>query len=187
VDAVVQCLGKLGPPSVECLTVVPSRIATALDVFVGYVMLDAWIANQDRHHENWGCIWNRGDIMPLRLAPTFDHGASLARNVRDEEKIERLGSGDRGRQVAHFATKARSAFYRSNADSRPLGTVDAFIQFAEASPKAAEVWLEAIKGVTRDEIYSILREVPPNRMSETTRRFTLELLMANQARLLKLL
>ena len=27
-------------------------VDTAVDVFVGYLMLDAWIANQDRHHEN---------------------------------------------------------------------------------------------------------------------------------------
>lgn len=28
-------------------------IVTAYDVFVGYLLFDAWIANQDRHHENW--------------------------------------------------------------------------------------------------------------------------------------
>jgi hypothetical protein len=31
-------------------------VRTAIDVFLGYLMLDAWIANQDRHHENWGFI-----------------------------------------------------------------------------------------------------------------------------------
>ena len=29
-------------------------INRAIDVFLGYLLLDAWIANQDRHHENWG-------------------------------------------------------------------------------------------------------------------------------------
>ncbi len=29
-------------------------VVTASDVFVGYLLLDAWIANQDRHHQNWG-------------------------------------------------------------------------------------------------------------------------------------
>jgi hypothetical protein len=32
------------------------NIESALDVFVGYLPLDAWIANQDRHHENSGFI-----------------------------------------------------------------------------------------------------------------------------------
>lgn len=31
-------------------------VTSSLDVFIGYLMLDAWIANQDRHHENWGLI-----------------------------------------------------------------------------------------------------------------------------------
>ena len=25
-------------------------------------MLDAWIANQDRHHENWGAIWDGNSV-----------------------------------------------------------------------------------------------------------------------------
>ena len=54
-------------------------VFTASDVFVGFILLDAWFANQDRHHENWGAL--RDDV--LRLAPTFDHGASLARFIAE--------------------------------------------------------------------------------------------------------
>jgi hypothetical protein len=56
-------------------------LVSALDVFVGYLMLDAWVANQDRHHENWGFI-----VTPERtihLAPTFDHASSLGWNETD--------------------------------------------------------------------------------------------------------
>ena len=75
VEAVLQCLQKLDPPSWRWIAAVPAGIVTALDVFVGYVMLDAWVANQDRHHENWAAIVAPED-KKLRLAPTFDHGAS---------------------------------------------------------------------------------------------------------------
>lgn len=34
----------------------PSGILTAVDVFIGYLLLDAWIGNTDRHHENWAFI-----------------------------------------------------------------------------------------------------------------------------------
>ena len=47
-------------------------IESALEVFVGYVMLDAWISNQDRHHENWGALW--GGTRPVLL--TFDRGGA---------------------------------------------------------------------------------------------------------------
>jgi hypothetical protein len=37
-------MGALPPPACD----LPFR-ATAFDVFAGYVLFDAWIANQDRH------------------------------------------------------------------------------------------------------------------------------------------
>jgi serine/threonine protein kinase HipA of HipAB toxin-antitoxin module len=46
------------------------------DVFLGYLMLDAWIANLDRHHENWGLVLTK-DITG-HLAPSYDHASSLA-------------------------------------------------------------------------------------------------------------
>jgi len=153
--------------------------------FVGYVMLDAWIANQDRHHENWAAI-ALPEEKALRLAPTFDHGASLARNISDAERKERLESRDKGQQIPHFASRARSAFYASPADDRTLGTLEAFARFAQTAPTAASIWLEKIRSVTPEEIKAIIEEVPPNRMSEVARQFTLELIMANQQRLLKL-
>jgi hypothetical protein len=185
IDAVVQCLRKLAPPSGDWMAGIPAGIATALDVFVGYVMLDAWIANQDRHHENWAAIGSPTE-KGLRLAPTFDHGASLARNVSDIERKERLESRDEGRRVPHFASRARSAFYASPADSRTLGTLEAFDRVAQTAPEAAKTWLQTIKGVTRKEIEVMVQEVPPNRMSEVTRRFTVELIVVNQQRLLRL-
>jgi len=184
VDAVLQCVQKLEPPSWRWRAIAPTGIATALDVFVGYVMLDAWIANQDRHHENWAAI-ALPEEKGLRLAPTFDHGASLARNVSDAERKERLESRDRGRQIPYFASRARSAFYASSADCRTLGTVEAFDRFAQAAPAAGKIWLEGIRGVTRKEIEAIIQEVPLDRMSDVARRFTLELITANQERLLK--
>jgi hypothetical protein len=184
-DAVVQCLKKLAAPSAQWMTGVPRETATALDFFVGYVMLDAWIANQDRHHENWGAIRSASQTE-LRLAPTFDHGASLARNLSDTERKDRLESRDRGRQVRHFAGRARSAFYDSPGSGRTLGTLEAFERIAQAAPEAANAWSNAIKGVTTQEIEAIIREVPPERMSEVTRRFTLELITVNQQRLLTL-
>ena len=126
----------------------------------------------------------------LRLAPTFDHGASLTRNISDAERKERLESRDKGQQIPHFASRARSAFYASPADDRTLGTLEAFARFAQTSPTAANIWLEKIRSVTAEEIKAIIQEVPPDRMSEVARRFTLAftlaLIMANQQRLLKL-
>ncbi|MEX0711218.1 MAG: hypothetical protein WD278_02640 [Pirellulales bacterium] len=182
VDAVGGIVLHLAPPADAWMQMVPDGLRAALEVFVGYVMLDAWIANQDRHHENWGALW---DGTALRLAPTFDHGAALARNLLDDEREDRMTSRDRNRTVAAFAAKGRSAFYASPADQRPLELREAFRSFACQVPNAARPWLDRLRAVERDEICGILERVPASRMSEACKRFTLELLLTNQRRLLE--
>jgi hypothetical protein len=182
VDAVSDIVEKLASPSEQWLQGLPDGVESALDVFAGYVMLDAWIANQDRHHENWAALWD-GSVM--RLAPTFDHGAALARNLLDTEREERVTTKDRNRTVAAFAEKGRSAFYISAADSRPLELREAFRAFAERVPGTAQTWLARLESVNRDDLWGILERVPENRMSETCKRFTMELLLTNQRRLLE--
>lgn len=183
VQAVTGIVSMLEPPDPSWLADVPAGIQSALDFFVGYVMLDAWIANPDRHHENWAAIW---DGTRLRLAPTFDHGAALARNLLDSERAERLTSKDRNRTVDKFAERGRSAFFGSADDPRPLERREAFQAFGLGAPKAASLWLRRLRLLNRDAICGTVERVPAKRMSETCKRFTIELLAVNQRRLLEL-
>jgi hypothetical protein len=178
-DTVADVVSGLAPSAAGWMVNVPTGIATALDVFVGYLLLDAWIANQDRHHENWGAL--RDD--ELRLAPTFDHGACLARNITDEDRKERLMSKDRNRTVAAFARRARSAFYAEATASKPLGTLEAFAAFARFALPAARTWLTRLAAVEQSALEGILAEVPNKRMTRIAKEFTLKLLMVNQERL----
>lgn len=180
VGAVSEIVARLAPPAGRWMPNIPGGVQSALDVFAGYVMLDAWIANQDRHHENWAALWEGSEF---RLAPTFDHGAALARNLLEHERAERLASKDRNRTVAVFAERGRSAFYASPADTRPLELREAFRAFAQSVPGAAEAWLGRLRAVNQEQIWAILERVPAQRMSETCKRFTAELLRTNQQRL----
>ncbi len=182
VEAVMDIVAALAPPQEAWLSGTPVGVQSALDVFAGYVMLDAWIANQDRHHENWGAL---RDGSAMHLAPTFDHGAALARNLLDAEREERLTTKDRNRTVAAFAQRGRSAFYGSAADPRPLGLREAFLAFAERVPGAAAAWREQLRGVNREAVSGILERVPAERMTEICKRFTMELLLTNQQRVLE--
>ena len=181
VSAVFAAITTLRPPTSAWCGNLPAGIVSATGVFSGYLMLDAWTANQDRHHENWAAVW---DGEALNLAPTFDHGASLARNLSDEERYERLETRDRGRQIHHFATRARSAFYTDRESPRPLSTFDAWREFSQRVPKEARHWQERLKQVEPAQILAILDQIPPDRMSAICRRFTLDLLVENQNRLL---
>jgi hypothetical protein len=50
--------------------------------------------------------------------------------------------------------------------------------------EAAQAWLARLRGVNRDPVWSILERIPTTRMSDICKRFTMELLLINQQRLL---
>lgn len=69
----------------------------ASDTFVGYLMLDAWIGNTDRHHENWAVLDMAGGESQRRLlvlAPSYDH-ASSTRPQHVGRGIRRKGGNTR--------------------------------------------------------------------------------------------
>jgi len=180
VQAVAGVVERLQPPTADWLPGAPAGI-TALDFFAGYLMLDAWIANQDRHHENWGAI--RGPGVSA-LAPTFDHGASMARNISDAERHERMTTRDRNRDIGPFVRRARSALYADAAQQRPLTTVAAWRAFAGLASNGRTFWLERLAAVQPAAVSDILERLPPQRMSNVCRQFTLYLLEENRKRLL---
>lgn len=182
VEAVVSVLGSIEPPSDQWSTNIPQGIESALDVFIGYVMLDAWIANQDRHHENWGGIFQSGKI---HLAPTFDHGAALARNIKDGERIKRMATRDAGYGVAAYARKAKSAFYSAASPNQTLTTHEAWRSFAKHAPHAASIWLERLRGIDGDAVQKVLLQISPERLTDTGREFTARLLWENRSLLLE--
>jgi hypothetical protein len=155
-------------------------IQTPADVFVGYLALDALLGNTDRHHENWGWVIELdGKKSIVRLAPTFDHASSLGCHETDESKDRRLCSTDRNFDCGGYAARARSALFLNAADKKPLGTHAAFLEAARRHPEAGRYWIETILKI-RGEVFDILLgEVPSRRLSNTSRRFALEILMSN--------
>lgn len=119
------------------------------------------------------------------MSPTYDHGASLARNLTDEDRKWRLETRDKNRTVEHFAGKARSGFYATPKDDKTMFALDVFRRFGEREIAAAKIWLGKLGEIGQNGVDAILAEVPPQRMSPVTREFTLELLTINQRRLLE--
>ena len=100
-EGVLEALDGLdvGPPPGS------SSGVSAPATFAGYLVLDALVANMDRHDENWGLLLAPSD-NPL-LAPTFDHASSLGFQLSDEEREDRLTTSDRGRTVEAYAAILR--------------------------------------------------------------------------------
>lgn len=180
VAAIVEVLRSVKPPPGWQAD---GAIQSALDVFIGYVMLDAWIANQDRHHGNWGAIRDvAGDLF---LSPTFDHGAALARLLTDDERSERISTRDKNRTVENYVTRGKSACYAGVSSEKPMGTLDCFTAFAAYSTGAAKVWMNRLRNADPGFVCEIVDRIPATRMSPLAKQFTMKLLKANQQRILR--
>lgn len=160
---------------------VPKNIQNPVEVFVGYLMLDAWIGNGDRHHLNWGLI--NSQLTPhtretIHLAPTYDHASSLGRELYDEKRQKLT--------IDSYIKKCKSAFYESAEDKKSLKTFDVFYQVAIRYPQAAIMWLEHLERISPADTLLIVNRIPKNRISSITIEFAQKILELNQDRLLNL-
>lgn len=140
------------------------------------------IANQDRHHENWGLI---SDQEQIYLAPSYDHAASMGQNETDAVRQDRLTTRDRGRHISTYITKARSAIYDSKTSKKALLTLDLFIEAAAKSPEAAKIWLDQLQQVPEKAYQSLFDQLPDGEITPLAKQFATKMLELNKQRLLE--
>ncbi|MEM6254668.1 MAG: HipA-like protein [Cyanobacteria bacterium P01_D01_bin.156] len=159
----------------------PDGITSPVSVFAGYLLLDAWIGNGDRHHENWGFVLQLPQGIP-HLAPTYDHASCLGRELQDIKRERRL----QNKTVTNYAKKSRSAFYANVNDRKTITTFDTFTKIATKYPKSAAIWLNHLAQITHTEVNACLSRIPNHRISPAALEFTEQMLSFNQTRLLNL-
>ena len=191
VELVLTAADVIGGVDVPLGWHAPCGISGTEDVFVGYLLLDAWIGNTDRHHENWGWVIKRPDPTPDRtgaspvtvhLAPTYDHASSLGRNEPESRRRERLTTKDSGYSVSAYVEKARSALYATKGDERPLTVLGAFSEAARLLPHAANIWVERLKTIQSADVDAVLDRIPRDRISAPAVDFAREMLMISRRR-----
>jgi len=127
-DVVLKAIAN---PSVNLPIDWTSGIQTAVETFVGYLLLDAWIGNTDRHHENWGFILIQNSLglpsLTMHLSPTFDHASSLGRELQD---IKRQAQQ---KDVNKYVARCRSAIYARVGDNKAMFALDVFRTAAQIS------------------------------------------------------
>lgn len=171
VDAVMRALDGM-PPPVEGS--IPSGFS-AFDVWASYLMLDAWIAARDRHHENWGAVENRAGTR--RLAPTFDHGNALGFQEPEERLLSMSSDPTR---LERWAQKGVSPHFAGKPQLVDL----AHQALQMASPPATDHWRHQLNAVNLDHVLALLSDVPRNILSEAGVTFCHRLLSLNRRRLL---
>jgi hypothetical protein len=171
VDAVREALTGVNPPESHAG-------ASAFEWFAGYLVLDAWINNTDRHHMNWGVI------KPLNtLAPSFDHGSSLAFGESDDRRTQLLGR--EGTSVAEWLERGRTKPFEGMPSMMTVAA-DALALCSEPHRAALTNRLEHLELAVVD---GILDEIPGTGpagpvLSDTARTLCKEILRINRERLL---
>jgi hypothetical protein len=158
------------------------NISKAQHVFIGYLLLDAWIGNSDRHHENWGFVELDQKVY---LAPTYDHASSLGRNESDRKREARIRTKDKGYAVEAYADKCQSYFYANIGKRQPITTFTAFCEAAKLYPQAAAIWLERLDDISIEDTLILFNQIPEHRISPIAIEFAQRILIHNRAKLLK--
>lgn len=162
-----------------------AEVASAVGVFAGYLLLDALVGNQDRHHENWGLIWTPD--QGLSLAASFDHASCLGRNESDAVRVERLHTRDAGRSVTHFVSRARSGLYETQSSKTPMTTLEAFADARTLDPIAGRYWLGRLEAIDPYSFDQLFRKIPHDWISVPAIDFASAMLKINQQRLMEFL
>ncbi len=157
--------GFVGPPEIG-----------GFGVFTGYLVLDALIANRDRHSENWAVLRGIGPGQDV-LAPTYDHASSLGFNLRDTRRAQLLQ--DR-RMFAAFLQKGDA--YRFE-DGQRVTLVDyAHRALTLADGLTRAFWRERLSALDPGQLPRLAARITT--MSDLARNLAVEILSANRRRLL---
>ena len=155
----------------------PDGPDAAFGVFCGYLLLDALIANTDRHEENWAVI--RGKNAVVSLCASYDHATSLGFNLSDERRD----------QLATDPAKLDAWLERGTArkfeGGRHLSLVSHAVQAIDLAPSwARSWWSRAVADLDLNSLSVLIDTTAPTSMSAQARSFAMQLVEANRRRLL---
>jgi hypothetical protein len=168
--AVWEVLGAFRPPPE-----LPGALAPATDVFAGYLMFDAVIANTDRHHENWAVI--QPTVGTAWLAISFDHAMCLGFQEPVDRKVTLLADAA---EVLRWVERGRS----NHCEGEP-GLLELAVDGLDRCSSAARGhWLGHLASLSRDDWATTIDRVPHHLMSQVDRTFASAIIERNRERLL---
>lgn len=163
---IASALEAVGPP--------PGGVDgdSAFNHFAGYLVLDALVANTDRHARNWGLLGQT--LAGAQLAPSFDHGSSLGFQLDDSQRQTKMAAG-----LEHYARRGQARCFDTATD---LTLVElAADALSMARPECRARWSTTLASLTADEVRELTADVPG--LSEVARTFVVRLVEINLGRL----
>ena len=146
------------------------RALTSYDVFCGYLVLDALIANQDRHSQNWSVVSVDGR---RHLMESYDHGSSLSAGHKD---TKRQVMTDSESAFQGFLQRGRATRFESGRHT----TLREYARMALdlGTPGALEYWLDKVDALTPDIIAGVVSRT--HGMTGVASTFVVKLLVAER-------
>ncbi|MGY2876355.1 hypothetical protein ACVW00_003545 [Marmoricola sp. URHA0025 HA25] len=151
--------GMNGPPGYEAMS--------ALQVFAGYLVLDALIANTDRHPRNWAVLEDRANGRRV-IAPTFDHGTALGAGLTEPNRETRDVVAFCRRGMANPFSPAKQTLVELARRATNVGEAD--------------FWLERVRALD-SAVFSDALQAPQGRLSVEASTFMTQVLTINRERL----
>jgi HipA-like C-terminal domain len=159
--------------------------AGLLTELASYLVLDALIANTDRHHENWGLLVK---AVPAKLswlvavAPSYDHASSLGRELRDERRQALLRSG----AIAAYIRRGRGGIFRDSAQSRGENPLLLLQHACQAYPAYFRPALDRVSALSVSKIRELIDLVPECRASGAAKEFAYQMVVEARSSLIQI-
>lgn len=147
---------------------------TSFDLFAGFLLFDAWIANRDRHESNWAVL--QAPDGSLFLSPSFDHGAALGSGIEDPYRRKLL---DQPSGVDRWCAGGTAHRFEDCGDVSLVALAKSALERANAA--ARNHWVQSITGLDPSEWQTVINRVPSLSVDAAT--FTNKLLEVNQERI----
>lgn len=157
----------------------PSSRLSAFDVFAGFLIFDALVANRDRHEDNWAVLQPTLGDGVTRISPGYDHAGSLGYQLTDEKKAFLLEAGNR---MKFHRWVERGTAWRFDPGAHQIPTLVELARqtFQSLNFGAQSNWASSITNLTPANVALLLGQFP--QMSEVSRKFAYEVILTNAER-----
>lgn len=153
---------------------------TGFDIFAGYAVLDALVANPDRHEDNWAVLVPRLERSPMELAPSFDHGGALGHQLLDGRREQLINNEN---ALLRWASKGMAQRFEHVGKPSTTLVEHAAAAASMCSDPAVQWWKERLRSIDLESLQETLTATRVSGMSVATVTFISQLLSLNLRRL----
>ncbi|MGZ8163898.1 MAG: hypothetical protein ACXW1W_18605 [Methylococcaceae bacterium] len=126
------------------------------------LLFDALIGNTDRHHDNWGLLWqassggllwqNSNETAKVRMAPVFDNGTSLGYEILERNMDNFYTPG----RMQSYINKGRHHIRYQLHDEYPAQHAELLVFLANKYPGIASRIKNKLKAFDMDRLRAII-------------------------------